>query len=592
MAELIADSMDSQQRARVEVAGERAFSIGRGEECDLAVPWDRCISRKHAEGTFAGERLRIRKFAGSTNPLFFRGENVESCELESGDHFVIGQTCFLFGDETTPRPLSGSHPIEEFTFSREELRRVQFHDADRRIEVLTHLPDVIWGARSDHELFVRLTTTLLAGIAGAEAAAVVAVEEGVPARIQHWERRLEIAGEFRPSTRLIQDAVLKKQQSVLHVWESNDQAQQDYTVTQEFDWAFCTPVRGTATQGWGLYLAGRFDAPSGLSDRLSPEEHRLRGDVKFSELMAEIISSVRRVNHLERQQAGLRQFFAPVILSSLGDDFDTKLLEPRECDVTVLFCDLRGFSRQAEDSRDNLIDLLDRVSQALGVMTRHILAHGGVIGDFQGDAAMGFWGWPVAAEDAPLDACRAALDIRAAFAAAAGQKDHALADFQMGIGLAHGRAVAGKIGTSDHVKVTVFGPVVNLASRLEGMTKQLRVPILIDESLTATVRDRLPADEARLRKLARVLPYGMQTPVTVSELLPPEADFPELTAAHLESYERAVGHFQSGDWEQAYRALHDIPPSDRAQDFLNLLIAQHNRTPPPDWDGTVKLPSK
>ncbi len=592
MPELSAESAETPNRAVVTLDADQPLAIGRDSGCDLAVPWDQSISRRHVEVRLTGDRLRVRRFATAANPLYFRGEQVESCELDPGDHFVLGHTAFLFGNVRTPRPSTPTHPVEEVAFSREELRRIQFLDADRRIEVLTHLPDVIWGARTEEELFVRLTTTLLAGIAGAEAAAVVSMSEDEDLTIEHWERRLEVAGEFRPSTRLIKAAVLEKEQSILHVWESEEPHQPEFTVTQEFDWAFCTPVRGAATQGWGLYLAGRFDRAAPAGNPAMPDEQHLRGDVKFAELMAEIISSVRQVNRLERQQAGLRQFFAPRILSSLGDGFDMQRLEPRECDVTVLFCDLRGFSKQAEGAGGELINLLDRVSQALGVMTHHISEHGGVIGDYQGDAAMGFWGWPVATETAALDACRAALGIRTAFAATAGQKDHALANFQMGIGIAHGKAVAGKIGTSNHVKVTVFGPVVNLASRLEGMTKQLRVPILLDEALAELIRHQLPPDEGRVRTLARVLPYGMQTPVTVSELLPSEAAFPELSDAHIQSYEQAVAHFINGDWELAYRALHDIPPSDRAQDFLNLLIAQHNRAAPTDWTGVVKLPSK
>jgi len=82
------------------------------------------------------------------------------------------------------------------------------------------------------------------------------------------------------------------------------------------------------------------------------------------------------------------------------------------------------------------------------------------VGDFQGDAAMGFWGWPLRQPDAVLRTCRAALAVRAEFEATEG--------FHAGIGVATGPAVAGKIGTVDQVKVTVFGPVVNLASRLEG----------------------------------------------------------------------------------------------------------------------------
>ena len=205
---------------------------------------------------------------------------------------------------------------------------------------------------------------------------------------------------------------------------------------------------------------------------------------------------------------------------------------------------------------------------------------------------MGFWGWPVATEEGPLQACRAALDIRAEFVATASQPGHPLADFEMGIGMARGRAVAGKIGTHEHVKVTVFGPVVNLASRLEGMTKQLRVPILMDESLAAVAREKLSTDEGRTRRLARVLPYGMDTPLYVSELLPREADMPELSSVHLSDYEQAVDHFVAGKWNDAYRLLRTMPPSDQAQDFLNLHIAQHNRVAPSDWNGIIRLPSK
>jgi adenylate cyclase len=276
----------------------------------------------------------------------------------------------------------------------------------------------------------------------------------------------------------------------------------------------------------------------------------------------------------------------------LGDNPDTDLLEPRECNVTVLFCDLRGFSQRAEEAAGNLLGLLERVSRAFEVMRKEILKYGGVPCDFQGDAALGFWGWPFASDEAPLNACRAALGIRAAFAATRRTPDHPLANFQMGIGIAHGWAVAGKIGAAEQVKVTVFGPVVNLASRLEAMTKQLRVPILLDEATAEFARKRLGPEQGRVRRLARVLPYGLEKPLDVSELLPSASDYPELTAEHVRQYEAGVEHFVHGRWEEAYECLHGMPAGDRAQDFLAMLIAQHNRVAPPDWDGVVRLATK
>jgi adenylate cyclase len=169
---------------------------------------------------------------------------------------------------------------------------------------------------------------------------------------------------------------------------------------------------------------------------------------------------------------------------------------------------------------------------------------------------------------------------------------HALADFEMGIGIAHGRAVAGKIGTSEQVKVTVFGPVVNLASRLETMTTQLRVPIVLDEATADLVREKLDHLEARTRRLGKVIPVGMETPVFVSELLPPEHEYPLLKDEHIAQYEEGVKCFIDGDWEGAWQSLHNMPAGDRAQDFLAMPIVQHNRRAPADWDGIIRLTSK
>ncbi|MSR57984.1 MAG: adenylate/guanylate cyclase domain-containing protein [Planctomycetaceae bacterium] len=592
--ELIAEGLEPQQRLRFTLEATSTYVLGRGIDADVRIPWDRQISRRHAELSPEGDRLTVRRLKHAANPVFHEGRVVENCLLRRGEHFVAGSTRFVVEDaDSSAAPPPAARPFEEVTFSREALQQVRFRDPDRRIEVLSHLPEVIWGARSDTELHMRLVNLLLAGISQADAAGIVLIEPSGEMRVLQWDRRRETAGAFQPSARLVVEAVARRRQSLLHVWESADQPA-EFTATQEFDWAFCTPVPGAPTERWGLYLGGRFDREATGPSRGSglDRESNLQADVKFAELVAEIVGSVRKLNHLERQQAGLRQFLPPAILAVIGDNSDPTLLAPRESQVSVMFCDLRGFSRQAENAQGDLAGLLDRVSQALGVMTRHISQHGGVIGDFQGDAAMGFWGWPVAHEDDALEACRAALAIRAEFAAAARTPGNPLADFRVGLGLARGKAVAGRIGTGEHFVFTAFGPVVNLASRLEGMTKQLRVPILIDEVLAEIVRTRMPADQGRTRHLARVLPYGLETPLVVSELLPSTAELPELTAEHLAAYDAAVEHFTAGRWDDAYAALRTLPPGDRAQDFLALHIAQQNRVAPTDWTGVIKLPSK
>ena len=591
MFELIAQGPQPAQRWRKDVPAGGPYVLGRSVEADFPVPWDRGISRQHLSLQVGHESLSIARINGNSNPVFVDGEARESFTVAPGARFAIGETTFTL--RVTSRSAAADRtPVEQAVFDSQTLRAVRFDDADRRIEVLTRLPDVILGTSSTEEIHQRVVDLVLTGVPRAEAAAIVTGRQPHEVSILYQDRRHPLEGRLQPSGRLVAEC-LRSGRSILHVWDATA-AESPFTVAAESDWAFCTPLEVTDSQATGLYVAGRRE----MSVAALQNQQRIRSadalqaDVKFAELVAEILNSVLRLKTLERQTAGLKQFLAPPILAALGEKFDSKLLEPRECIATVLFCDLRGFSAKAEKASGDLVGLLERVSQALGVMTREILAHNGVTGDFLGDAALGFWGWPISSDEAPLDACRAALAIRKAFADAAADSDHPLRDFRVGIGIAHGPAVAGKIGTVEQVKFTVFGPIVNLASRLEGMSKQLRVPILIDEATSAIVRDRLSKSVGRVRNLARVLPYGSERPLVVSELLPSASDLPELSDEDLATYEAAFEAFSAGRWDEAYRLLHRLPAEDRAPDFLNQIITSQNRVAPPGWDGIVKMPSK
>jgi adenylate cyclase len=591
VAELVAKGADPDQKITWSLPPDRPLIVGRETAADLRVPWDAFLSRRHVEVEWAHGRLAVRRLSTAENPLYFEGQPVESCILRPGQHCVIGTTILTLKDDAANRRPGSEPAIDSHTFSRESLNAVRYRDPDRRIDVLSHLPEVIWGARSGPELDVRLVNLLLAGVSQAEAAAVVSLDVNQGVRLMHGDRRRETAGSFRPSTRLVMEALVHRQASVLHVWEGS-RHESDYTLSHEFDWAFCTPVSVAEGDAWGLYLAGTTGRLPADNDSAGITQLALQADVKFVELVAQIVHAVHKLNRLERQQSRLRQFLPPVVTAALRDSTDSALLTPRECHATILFGDLRGFSRRTELERDQLMRMLDRVSHALGVMTEQILGHGGVVGDYHGDAAMGFWGWPVASPEASRHAIRAALALRSTFHEAARRGGSPLEGFEMAMGLASGKSVAGLIGVKEHVKVTVYGPPVNLASRLEGMTRTLRVPILIDDSLAEIVRNDFSPMEARTRRLARVIPFGMDAPVMVNELLPGEADYPELTAEHLETYDAAVQSFIAGDWNEAYRALRSMPPGDRAQDFLMLQIARANRVAPPDWTGVVRLESK
>ena len=594
MADLIAQGPEVGNRWRRTLPPGQSLVLGR-QAGMFSVPWDDQISRQHVELRWDDGKLWVKKLDSGRNPIFVRGREGLSFELFPQDHFVIGSTRFLVADDAADLTMESPQPVEELAYDSQDLQRLRFRNADHRIEVLSRVPDVIAGAANEQELLTRLVNMLLAGIARAETAAVVKLDttnDQGHVQILHWDRRLAIPGDFNPSERLIRESVQFRHQSVVHVWKATREASLPaFTLAENVDWAFCTPVSKKGGLGWGLYVSGRFANQLPLTPT-PVDSTDLRDDIKFAELVAAIFNSLQEVRQLQRQFAGFSQFFSPAVLSALEAKDPETVLAPRLTEVAVLFCDLRGFSRESERSADDLLGLLNRVSRALGVTTQHILKQGGVVGDFQGDAVMGFWGWPIPQANAVELACKAALGIRAQFEEAAQQGSHTLRDFQMGIGIATGTAVAGRIGTTDQGKVTVFGPVVNLASRLEGMTKLLQAPILLDETAAAQVREQLAPHEGRLRRVAVVKPYGLDTPVAVSELLPPAAQYPQLTDSQIADYEAALAAFQQGQWSQAYELLHRVPPTDRVKDFLTIYIAQRNRTPPADFQGFIPLQTK
>lgn len=590
MPDLIAQGPEPHQRWRRKLAEGQTHVLGR--TAGWTVPWDDFISRRHVSLAWHDGRLTVTRLEGTRNPVFFRGREHDRCCVLPGEHFVVGSTTFHLVEQQMNVSQEEQRAVTEQTYSAAALSRLRFRDAPGRIAMLSRLPDIIAGSGSDAELLVRLVSLLLSGIPAAQFVAVVRARRaaaGVQIDVLSWDSHGPEHQHFAPSARLISEAV-ENRQSVVHMWRNDPNGTgADFTQWDDVDWAFCTPIASDATPGWAIYVAGRATS-GGTFDPRDPAH--LQDDLKFAELAATTFGRLRDLRRLERQQASFSQFISPALLEQLGDLDLEDALAPREADVSVLFCDLRGFSRKSEKSASDLMGLLRRVSQALGVMTRRILEQGGVVGDFHGDAAMGFWGWPLRHEDSILHACQAALAVRAEFAAASRDDNHPLADFRVGIGIATGPAVAGKIGTVDQVKVTVFGPVVNLASRLENLTKLLRAPILIDETTAREVRERVPTSVARVRRVARLRPYGLEKPLEVSELLPPAAEYPELRDESIAAYEAALDALLARDWTLAFSLLHHVPAEDRVKDFLTVFIAQHNRTPPDDWDGVITIAEK
>jgi len=548
----------------------------------FAVPWDRQISRSHFVLEVDGERLKVKKKEEAGNPIFFGGKQLDKFIISSGDHFVIGQTTFLFTNERAAATLDMPEPNAVQAFSHQDIRKVAFSDSDRRLRVLNDLPEIIASSTNESDLFVRVCSVLLAGVRSANTVAVVKIAKSGGIEVLHWDRRIFAGEDFRPSERLIRRAI-KDEETVLHFWDVMANALSKLTVQNENQWAFVSPLGGQACRNWAIYMLGNEkDRPDVGTSRVSNE---MQSDIKFTELVGGMVANLRDVQVLERNQSALRSFFSPVVMEAFAGQSLEEALTPRKCEISVLFCDLRGFSRKSEEFADNLLELLDRVSQALGITTKNVLREGGVIGDFHGDAVMGFWGWPLDQEDSVVRACRAALEIEKEFRALAEQKSN-LSDFRIGIGIASGESVAGRIGTSDQVKVTAFGPTVNLASRLEGLTKQWKIPVLVDENSMRKINADPQSDLCAIR-LAKVRPVGMSRAVEIGQLVSTES----AQSFDFVFYEHALTMFNAGNWDGARQKLDKISVVTGPVSFLLEYMDRHQR-PSEGFDGVIELDRK
>ncbi len=596
MLELIAQGSSHDCRWRRQLP-DQVIEIGRFTD-SYRVPWDSQISRRHVALSPEGDGVRVNKISAAANPVFFNGDESDSFWLKPGQHFVIGKTTFSLTADRAFVSLNVPNPISQRTFTHEFLQQIPYRDADRRIEVLNRIPEVISSASDIDELLIQMVNTLIAGIAASTTIGIVELPPSVPdrsrgqtdpVRVIHWDRRGLEGGDFQPSEKLIRQAV-ELDETTLHIWNQRQWAEADYTFDYENDWAFVCPIDGEATPGWGIYVTGS-NLPSGSSLDTGSGEGELQDDVKFCELVGSTLKNLLLVKQLERQRSSLGAFFSPIVMEAISGRDPDEVLAPRRCNVSVLFCDLRGFTRKSEEMADNLLALLARVSDSLGIMTHRILEHGGVIGDFHGDSAMGFWGWPIdpasRSENASA-AISAGLEIQRAVAEQF-KANPSVENFQIGLGVASGEAVAGKIGTLDQVKVTAFGPVVNLASRLEGMSKWFGSCFLADRETVDEIDDLLINGARPLqRRLGRFIPLGLENTLDVFQI----ANAHSVDEQLLAGYAQALGAFESGDWSEALTVLDGLSAKDAAVRFLLAYMARFDNAAPAGFDGAIRMRTK
>ena len=550
---------------------------------------DGLISSFHATVVWDGEKLNVveRTDPPPTNRIYYQSRPQPSFSIKPPDSFVIGNTVFMLHGGNSGA-LGNERPdmtLAEASFTRAQLRQVPFDTSATFLRALEQVPDVLRLANDEDMLFRNMVKVGLDALPHADALAIVQIpqeatddEKRVLVR-NHLQRMAGKAENFMPSRRLAYKAIRQDRKSVLHVWigEKNE------NVTMRLDshmpgvpWAICTPFKDDS--GWGMYADGRMPKePAIVNGQVRDKE--LLDYQKVIELVAGLIESTRKAHQLDRQVTMYRRFVPRRLWNDSTTDQIDDILHPRLTTVTVMFCDIRGSCRFAEDGEDRLEDTWFDLSKAIDDMTTDISSEDGVVAGFQGDAVMAFWGWPDSQPDQIERACKAALRIRRRF-----DKEGWWKTLSCGIGLAHGRVMAGRMGASDLAKIDVFGPTVNLASRLESMTKRFGVRILVDEAVAKQISEKR-WNQGRVRRLGRYTPAGMTKGLLVSELLPPETEPVQgnIKEPLRRSWDEAIGWFLGGEWGMARNRFEQYFANDLTSKMLQEFMAKTNGVPPKDW---------
>jgi adenylate cyclase len=254
--------------------------------------------------------------------------------------------------------------------------------------------------------------------------------------------------------------------------------------------------------------------------------------------------------------------------------------------VTILFSDLIGFTTLAEKADPEA--LVAQLNEYLSRMTSEIFSNGGTLDKFIGDAIMAVWGNVRSlgtAQDAKSCA-RAALGMRRELSQLNQTwREQGRMGLGMGIGINHGEVIVGNIGSQDRMDPTVIGDAVNLASRLEGLTRIYGVDMLVGASVAELVRD-----EVYLRSVARVQVKGKTKPVDVFTFVAARGDEtdPELLK-WLETYEEALEKFRARDFTDAKilfsRFLEFYPDDLLAKMYLQRALEYEQAPPDEAWEA-------
>ncbi|HYU64834.1 MAG TPA: adenylate/guanylate cyclase domain-containing protein, partial [Candidatus Paceibacterota bacterium] len=283
------------------------------------------------------------------------------------------------------------------------------------------------------------------------------------------------------------------------------------------------------------------------------------------------------------------RYLAPQVIKELINNPDALRLGGKKENLTILFSDIRNFTALAESMGPE--QLTSFLNQYLSFMTRIVLEHEGVIDKYIGDAIMAFWGTPLPNSNHERDGLVSALEMIEALEAF-NKQNARLGNpvINVGIGLNSGEVTVGNMGSEKRFDYTVIGDSVNLASRLEGLTKVYGVNIIIGESTYKTIEN----DPTFLcRELDHVQVKGKKHKGRIYEAIPPRRH--NVIRKILNAFNRGREAYYEGRWETAQKEFASVLsslPTDGPSLLLQQRCTEFQKKPPNNWDGIFELTHK
>jgi adenylate cyclase len=313
-------------------------------------------------------------------------------------------------------------------------------------------------------------------------------------------------------------------------------------------------------------------------------------------------SFVREQAQRRQIRSAFGQYLSPALIEQLAQSPEKLVLGGEEREMTIMFSDVRGFTTISESFKNDPQGLTTLMNRFLTPLTNAILARKGTIDKYMGDAIMAFWNAPLDDKEHQLNACEAAIDMLERIdelnklrEEEAKERGHAFIPINVGVGLNTGTCVVGNMGSDLRFDYSVLGDSVNLASRLEGQSKEYGFPIIVGSKTALAAKDRFA-----ILELDFIMVKGKKEPEVIYAIAGRQdtaqsGRFQRLRNLTIEM----LGCYRGRDWEGALAAIERGRRTDDAG-ALELLynlyetrIRNYQDNPPPEgWNGAFALLTK